>query len=79
MKIVESILVWKKDATINAQSADQRRKMEIKMGPADAFLIVMCVVAGNFLTFLILAMSMPKKKEKDKKKDDNKGTERKSD
>ena len=40
------------------------------MHPAEAFSIVLCVVIGNFFTFLILAMSMPKKKEKDKKKDD---------
>ena len=41
------------------------------MNPGDGFQIVLCVVVGNFLTLLILAMSMPKKKNEDKKKDDN--------
>jgi len=40
------------------------------MTPADGFQIVLCVIIGNFFTFLILALSMPKNKKKDEDKND---------
>lgn len=49
------------------------------MSECDSFQMIMAVVAGNFLTFLALAMAAngynkSKKKEKDEEKDDNKRT-----